>query len=80
MVICGMLLGYFVLPQLISPERFEEVSSTLLVIGLCIMLGSVGFSMGLDGSIVRILRDAGLGGILFPLFAVLGPVLGGGGG
>ena len=53
MVICGMLLGYFVLPQLISPERFEEISGNLLVIGLCIMLGSVGFSMGLDGSARR---------------------------
>ena len=34
MVICGMLLGYFVLPQLMAPERFEEISGTLLVIGL----------------------------------------------
>lgn len=33
MVVCGMLLGYFVLPRLMAPERFEEVSSTLLVIG-----------------------------------------------
>ena len=68
MVICGMLLGYFVLPQLISPERFEEISGNLLVIGLCIMLGSVGFSMGLDGSIVRVMRGAGLGVVLVPHF------------
>ena len=77
MVICGMLLGYFVLPQLISPERFEELSGTLLVIGLCIMLGSVGFSMGLDGSIVRVLRGAGLGVVLVPVFSVLGSLLAG---
>ena len=77
MVICGMLLGYFVLPQLISPERFEEVSSTLLVIGLCIMLGSVGFSMGLDGSIVRVMRGAGLGVVLVPIFSVIGSLLAG---
>ncbi len=77
MVICGMLLGYFVLPQLISPDRFEELSGTLLVIGLCIMLGSVGFSMGLDGSIVRVLRGAGLGVVLVPVFSVLGSLLAG---
>ena len=77
MVICGMLLGYFVLPQLMPPERFEEISGTLLVIGLCIMLGSVGFSMGLDGSIVRVLRGAGLGVVLVPVFSVLGSLLAG---
>lgn len=77
MVVCGMLLGYFVLPQLMVPERFEEVSSTLLVIGLCIMLGSVGFSMGLDGSIVRVLRGAGLGVVLVPIFSVIGSLLAG---
>jgi len=77
MVICGMLLGYFVLPQLMPPERFEEISGNLLVIGLCIMLGSVGFSMGLDGSIVRVLRGAGLGVVLVPVFSVLGSLLAG---
>ena len=77
MVICGMLLGYFVLPQLMAPERFEEISGTLLVIGLCIMLGSVGFSMGLDGSIVRVLRGAGLGVVLVPIFSVIGSLLAG---
>ena len=75
MVVCGMLLGYFVLPRLMAPERFEEVSSTLLVIGLCIMLGSVGFSMGLDGSIVRVMRGAGLGVVLVPIFSVIGSLL-----
>ena len=77
MVICGMLLGFFVLPQLMPPERFEEISGNLLVIGLCIMLGSVGFSMGLDGSIVRVLRGAGLGVVLVPVFSVLGSLLAG---
>ena len=77
MVICGMLLGYFVLPQLMPPERFEEISGNLLVIGLCIMLGSVGFSMGLDGSIVRVLRGAGLGVVLVPVFSVIGSLLAG---
>ena len=77
MVVCGMLLGYFVLPRLMAPERFEKVSSTLLVIGLCIMLGSVGFSMGLDGSIVRVMRGAGLGVVLVPIFSVIGSLLAG---
>ena len=41
------------------------------------MLGSVGFSMGLDGSIVRVLRGAGLGVVLVPIFSVIGSLLAG---
>ena len=77
MVICGMLLGYFVLPRLIEPERFEALSSTWLVVGLSIMLGFVGFGMGLSGSITRVMRGAGLGVILVPVFSVLGTLLAG---
>ena len=39
MVVCGMLLGYFVLPRLMAPERCEEVCSALLGIGLWVVLG-----------------------------------------
>ena len=77
MVVVGMLLGYFVLPRLIEPERFEALSSTWLVVGLSIMLGFVGFGMGLSGSITRVMRGAGLGVILVPVFSVLGTLLAG---
>lgn len=77
MVVVGMLLGYFVLPRLIEPERFEALSSTWLVVGLSVMLGCVGFSMGLDGNVARVMRGAGLGVILVPIFAVLGTLLAG---
>ena len=66
MVVVGMLLGDLVIRRVCTD-----------LVGLCLMLGLTGFSMGLDGSIARILRNAGLGVILVPIFAVLGTLLGG---
>ena len=78
MVVVGMLLGHFVILRVCTDlPAFQARSGDWLVIGLCIMLGLIGFNMGLDGSIARILRGAGLGVILVPIFAVLGTLLGG---
>ena len=77
MVVVGMLLGDLVIRR-VCPDlpAFQSRSGDYLVVGLCIMLGLIGFSMGLDGSIARILRNAGPGVILVPIFAVLGTLLG----
>ena len=73
MVVVGMLLGDLVIRRVCTDlPAFQSRSGDYLVVGLCIMLGLIGFSMGLDGSIARILRNAGLGVILVPIFAVLG--------
>ena len=78
MVVLGMLLGDLVIRRVCTDlSAFQSRSGDWLVIGLCVMLGLIGFSMGLDGSITRILRGAGLGVILVPVFAVLGTLLGG---
>lgn len=78
MVVVGMLLGALVIRRVCADlSVFQARSGDWLVIGLCIMLGLIGFSMGLDGSIAHILRGAGLGVILVPIFAVLGTLLGG---
>jgi len=78
MVVVGMLLGDLVIRRVCTDlPAFQSRSGDYLVVGLCIMLGLIGFSMGLDGSIARILRNAGLGVILVPIFAVLGTLLGG---
>ena len=78
MVVVGMLLGDLVIRRVCTNlPAFQSRSGDYLVVGLCIMLGLIGFSMGLDGSIARILRNAGPGVILVPIFAVLGTLLGG---
>lgn len=78
MAALGMLLGHLVVRRVCTNlAAFQSRSGDWLVIGLCVMLGLIGFSMGLDGSITRILRGAGLGVLLVPVLAVLGTLLGG---
>ena len=78
MVVVGMLLGDLVIRRVCTDlSAFQACSGDWLVVWLCIMLGLIGFNMGLDGSITRILRGAGLGVILVPVFAVLGSLLAG---
>ena len=78
MVVVGMLLGHLVIRRVCTDlSAFQACSGDWLVVWLCIMLGLIGFNMGLDGSITRILRGAGLGVILVPVFAVLGSLLAG---
>ena len=61
MVVVGMLLGDLVIRRVCTDlPSFQSRSGDYLVVGLCIMLGLIGFSMGLDGSLARILRNAGL--------------------
>lgn len=77
MVAAGMLLGYFVIPRVTAPDAFQAVSADWLVVGLCLLLAFVGFSMGLEGKLGTMLRGAGLGIVLVPLAMVAGSLLAG---
>ena len=77
MVAAGMLLGYFVIPRIIDPDVFQAMSASWLVVGLCLLLAFVGFSMGLEGKLKAMLRGAGPGIVLVPLAMVLGSLLAG---
>ena len=77
MVAAGMLLGYFVIPRIIDPDVFQARSASWLVVGLCLLLAFVGFSMGLEGKLKAMLRGAGPGIVLVPLAMVLGSLLAG---
>lgn len=72
-VALGMLLGYFVIPRIFTEtEVFQEMSGTWLVIGICILLGFVGFTMGLEGTVVKSLKTAGINVFLIPMAAIAG--------
>lgn len=77
MVVIGMLVGYFFIPHFINPDEFQVVSDNWLVIGLCLMLGFAGFSMGIEGKVKSMLCGAGLGIILVPLAMAAGTLLAG---
>ena len=78
MVVIGMLFGYFLIPRVTADlDSFEAASGNWIVIGLCIMLVFVGFSMGLSGNLRKVLQGAGPGVLLVPVFSVAGSLLGG---
>ena len=78
MVVIGTLVGYFFIPRIVPDvDAFEAASGDWIVIGLCIMLVFVGFSMGLAGKLGVILKSANPAVLLVPVFSVAGSLLGG---
>lgn len=78
MAAAGMLCGCFVLPRLwADPDAFQSASGDWMVAGLCLLLGLVGFGMGLENQLKAMLRGAGLGVVLVPLASVAGSLLAG---
>ena len=77
MVAAGMLFGYFFVPRVTDVDVFQAASESWLVVGLCLLLAFVGFSMGLEGKLTAMLRGASLGIVLVPLAVVLGTLLAG---
>ncbi len=78
LVAVGMAIGYFLIyKKLSAQDEFLAKSDPLLTILLILLLGAVGLSLGLTGSIFRNAKKAGFGIVLFPVTAVLGSVIGG---
>lgn len=80
-VAAGMVCGYFLLPRLAGGEgamdAFREICGSLLTAGVCMILGIVGFTMGLTGEITEHLKHVGIKVIVIPLLAVAGSLAGG---
>ena len=80
-VFCGMLLGYLLVPRLAptdaAMEGFQTICGNLLMAGVCLILGVIGFSLGLTGEIAEHLKHVGVKVIVIPLLAVAGSLAGG---
>jgi uncharacterized membrane protein YbjE (DUF340 family) len=75
-VVLGILFGYFLIPLLFSDYRsFETFSGNALVFGLCFLLFFVGVDLGLTGTIVHSLKNAGFRVLIFPVAVVLGTLV-----
>lgn len=70
-VICGMLSGYFFLP-----DWFIAVSGNLLVVGLCVLLFFVGMDIGREGTVVENFKKAGWRIVVFPFAIIIGTLIG----
>lgn len=78
MAAAGMLCGCFLLPRFWADlDAFQSVSGDWITVGLCVLLGLVGFGMGLENQLQAMLRGAGLGVVLVPLASVAGSLLAG---
>ena len=74
-VIIGMLGGYYVVPRFFADLTvFQDMSGSWLTAGICILLGLVGFSMGL-GTVLENLKTIGFRVLFFPFAAVAGSLL-----
>ena len=77
-VAAGMLVGYFLIYKKLGvQDEFMVKSDPYLTACLVLLLGTVGLTLGLDGSVFMNIKKAGAGIILFPIAAVLGSVIGG---
>jgi len=77
-VALGMSVGYFLIYKKLGvQDEFMIKSDPYLTACLVLLIGTVGLTLGLDGSVFRNIKKAGAGIIFFPIAAVLGSVLGG---
>lgn len=70
-VVCGMLAGYFFLP-----DWFIDISGNLLVAGLCVLLFFVGMDIGREGTVAENFKKAGWRVLVFPFAIMIGTYAG----
>ena len=77
-VILGLLVGYFVVPKIfVNVDTFQEMSSTWLTVGICILLSLVGFNLGLSGTVFKNMKRVGFKAVFIPFAAVAGSLVAG---
>lgn len=77
-VIVGLAAGYLIVrPYVTDKEAFEVLSGNIMTAGLCLMMMSVGFDMGIEGTVLGYLKQAGVRVLLFPLAVILGTTVAG---
>ncbi len=70
-VVCGLLAGYYLLPDAYT-QMYVDFSGNALVVGLCILLLFVGIDLGMDGKVIKNFRNTGWRILVFPVAVILG--------
>lgn len=76
--VVGLLLGYFVVrnsPGLMA--AFDASNGHIMTAGLCLLMLSIGLGMGLDGTVLTFLKQAGFRVLVFPVVVILATTVGG---
>ena len=69
-----MLIGFFAIRRIFAGkyEVFDTATSNAIVVGLSIMVGFVGLSLGLDGTVISKLKETGIKVLIVPIMLILG--------
>lgn len=72
----GLMAGYFFVDKVFTDmEFFDTLSSNAMVAGLSIMLAIIGFTMGLEGTIIKNFAKVGFRVFAFPLAVIISTVV-----
>lgn len=72
-VVLGILFGYFYLRVNVADiDAFNDKVGSLMTLGLCIMISSIGFDMGLSGTVIAQVKHIGFRVLVFPVAVITG--------
>lgn len=76
-VIVGMTLGYLVARPIFGENiaEFDSVASLGIKIGLCILMVFVGLDLGLEGTVLTMIKEAGWRIMVFPVACIIGTLI-----
>lgn len=76
-VVLGLAFGCFAAGRLFTdPDTFDAFAGQVITAGLCTLLFFVGFDMGVDGTVIRHLREVGLRVLVYPFVIMAGTLAG----
>ncbi len=76
--VIGLLVGYFVVRNNAALlDIFNVSNGHIMTVGLCLLMISIGLGMGLDGTVLTYLKQAGFRVLVFPVVVILATTVGG---
>ena len=76
--VIGLILGYFVVRNSVGLMGvFDASNGHIMTVGLCLLMLSIGLGMGLDGTVLTYLKQAGFRVLVFPVVVIAATTVGG---
>ncbi len=76
--VVGLIVGYFVVRNNAGlMTAFDVSNGHIMTVGLCLLMLSIGMGMGLDGTVLTYLKQAGFRVLVFPVVVIAATTVGG---
>lgn len=76
--VVGLIAGYFVVRNNAGlMSAFDASNGHIMTVGLCLLMLSIGLGMGLDGTVLTYLKQAGFRVLVFPVVVIAATTVGG---